>query len=53
MSAEVMQQDVIHKLNKVFIQEDAAIIQDVAASCDYDCKIFKILSYHRYLSPKK
>jgi len=39
MTAEVMQQDdVLHKLNTEFVKEDAAIIQDVAASCDYDCK---------------
>lgn len=44
MIAEVWPQDqdfVLHKLNAQFVSEDAAIIQDVAASCEYNCTILK------------
>ncbi|XP_059469720.1 NEDD4-binding protein 2 isoform X2 [Neocloeon triangulifer] len=46
MTTEVVQQDdVIYRLNKRFVREDAAIIQDVAASCGYDYdKSFQALS---------
>lgn len=45
MTAEVWPQDqdfVLHKLNSQFVSEDAAIIQDVAASCEYNCMTIKI-----------